>query len=279
MADKKKASALDQLSFASISAYLRKHRYLTVAVASWGVMIILGLSFLVPQIRLITEHANQLAIEEKKFEDLRNRVQFLTSLNRTELDTNTSLLQRVLPSVKPVIPLLSSMEQLAASAGIAVGSLEINPGKVATSGAQLSQTSTVGIQKSTVEGVYSLPLKLEIQGPFLSMNTFFKSLDSIVPLVNIKTIQFTALAKSVASDPSQAQYKAILELESLFILPEPPPKTNAQLTGPALAPLSAQNKELIASLSAMVEKTGNIGTQTIELPASFTQQRQNVFEY
>ncbi|PWU22894.1 hypothetical protein C5B42_04900 [Candidatus Cerribacteria bacterium 'Amazon FNV 2010 28 9'] len=265
----KKEFFLDNITSQVVVTYLKRHRYLTAAMISWVVMGVLTVVFLIPQIGLVAQHRSDVAAQQKKFDDTKAAVSFLQGLNADTLHTQATTVQSVLPQTKPVIPLLSSMEQLAAQAGISLNSLTLNPGKVSTGSADPSSA-----QKSTIDGVYSLPMRLEVQGQFLPMHTFFKSLDQLVPLINIKTIEFTALNQA-SSVNQNSQYKAIVDLESLYVLPSSPSHTPT-VQVPTLTPLNQLSLNLIASLSAMV---ANQPQPIIGASSSAGLARPDVFSY
>lgn len=265
-----KSDSLFSLSAASLVPYLKRHRYLTVALASWVVMVALTVVFVMPQLQRISTNAANLKTEEQKFNDLKAKVTFLRSLNRSEVDANNKILQDVLPAYKPVLPLISSMEQLAGEAGVALKSMELNPGSVATEGGKLDTGSS---QKSAIPGVYGLPLKLEVQGTFVSMNTFFKSLDRLLPLVNVKNIQFAA---GSSAGGGEAQYKATVELESLYIAGTDIPKVAITAQLPQL---TAGDKKLIASLSATQQVQPQIVAPNLSTGSGSGVLRSSVFDY
>ena len=250
------SSPLSQITLSSIELYMKRHTYLTVAIVSWVVMIALSVLFVFPQGQRIVTETTQITLQQKKLSDATTKVAFLQALNGQDLERERTLLQTVLPSQKPVTPLISSMEKLAQDAGVTLKNFELNPGSVATT----SATQTTTITKGFVPGVSSLPLKLEVQGGFAQMNTFFKSLDNLVPLVNVKTINFTQLSQNITSAGADAQYKASVELESLYELQD---ATVAKIDPNAvLTALSAQDNSLIASLSAQVAAQPAV-TQTL----------------
>lgn len=239
-------SPLANLTLSSIILYLRRRTFLTVAIVSWSVMALLAVAVVLPQIRLISAHTENLGVEEKKLAELQARSRFLLTLDTTVLASQQTMLQQVLPSQKPVTPLISSVERLAENAGVALLGYELSPGTVATQGAEVSTGKA--IIKSIVPEVGSLPLKLDVQGAFGQMNTFFKSLDLLVPLVNVKGIDFTVLSQTKGAAPESVQYKASVELDSLYALPE-----SLKLTpNPVLVAFTNNEQLLIASLSSMV---------------------------
>lgn len=271
---KEKENPLANLKLSTIVLYLKRHTYLTVAVASWGVMGILTLGVLIPQINLISDHNQKLTIEEKKLSDLQTRSTFLTSLNSQELTDEASVLQKVLPSQKPVMPLISSIEKLASDANVSLQSFELTPGVVATEGATPSLQTMLPV-KGIVEGVGPLPLKMEVQGGFAQMNTFFKTLDVLIPLINVRTIEFTVLSQNRSALDPTTRYKATIELDSLYALPG----SGKIDPSPVLTALNTQERSLMASLSAAVSNQPQLGQMTFAPVATSSSQRQTIFSY
>lgn len=245
MSDSKK-SPLADLNLTTIILFLRRRTYLTVAIVSGAVMVLLTVLVVLPQINLIIAHNQNLNTEEKKLADLQTRSAFLRSLNVATLSDEQKVFENVLPGEKPVTPLISSIERLANDAGVSLLSYELSPGRVATAGAQTAPETVV--VKSLVEGVGALPLKMDVQGGFVQMNTFFKSLDLLIPLVNVKTINFTVLSQTKSGPVENIQYKASVELDALYALPT----TGRPSASPILTAFTSAQQRLIASVSAMV---------------------------
>lgn len=244
---KSSKSPFSELSVSSITLYLKRHTYLSVAVVSWVIIALLTVVFVMPQIRLIASEFSDTAAQQKKLDALSTKLKFVQTLDNTELDAQRKTLQGVLPSQKPVTPLISSLEKLASEASVSLKNFELNPGSVATGGAGLS-TLTPGT-RGLVPGVGSLPLKLELQGGFAQMNTFFKSLDTLIPLINVKTISFTQVSQNGVLISDSTEYKATVELESLYSIQDQATKVDPN---EVLIPMTAQDKALLSQLESQV---------------------------
>lgn len=272
MSDKKK-SPLAKLTIPEIVLFMRRRTYLTVAIVSWAIMLLLAFVLVIPQVNLIIAHNENLGLEQTKLTRLQQRSTFLTGLNATEISEQLKVMQTVLPSQKPVTPLISSIERLAAEAGASLQSYELAPGTIATEGGRVTERNLV---KGIADGVGSLPLSLDVQGGFIQMNSFFKTLDQLVPMVNVKTIDFTVLTQSLSGSPDSLQYKATVELDSLYALPE----SGRGEAEPVLTAFTTQQRLLIASMSAIVSAQEQLPVFAASSPATGSGTvRDSVFSY
>lgn len=273
---KSSKAAFSNVSLSSILLYLKRHTYLAVAVVSWIIMILLSVLFVAPHVRLISSQMANITTEQVKLDTLSTKLTFLQSLDAPSIANQKALLQNVLPSQKPVTPLISSLEKLAADAGVTFKNFELSPGSVATGGATITAAQSA---KGFVSGVGSLPLKLEVQGGFAQMNTFFKSLDTVIPLVNVKTISFTQVSQNGVLISDSTLYKAAVELESLYSLQDVSAiKADA---AEVLVPLSTNDISLLNQLSSLVSAQP-VPAQTVFIPvfgSEGTQSRPSIFSY
>lgn len=252
------------IKFSVILPYMRMHRYLAAAVLSW--FMIAGLIFLgyIPLIQKINDTSAQIADQTQMFNTVKSQVDFLQALSPDQLKNQLSVLNATLPSVKPVLPLITSIQNIAVQSGLNYGALELSPGKVSTSSAQ----STLEVpQKSAFPGVYSLPLTFTIEGDFPSMNQYFKALDGSVPLLNVNSIAFAVSAQT----QGVTRFKATVDLEALYIQPIP------STTSLTLTPFSLSDNQLVASLSAEIASQQLMNQSVSASPSAFS--RPNVFVY
>lgn len=228
------------------------------------------MGFVIPQIGSLAPALQALNAQEKQFNDMKTKVTFLSTQDMVAIQKDIDLMQQVLPSVKPVIPLLSSLDYLAQSSGVAIKSLDFSPGKVATQSAKIDPNAPV--LKGTFPGVASLPLKLEAEGSFLNMNKFFETFDTVVPLLNIKSIEFSSQAQSSQGAPTADQpYKATVELESLYLA-----SGDTNLTG-VLVALTPAQQAILTKIADMIAAQPIPTNNALTFPVNSL--RQNVFVY
>ncbi|HSW90069.1 MAG TPA: hypothetical protein VLH19_04320 [Patescibacteria group bacterium] len=209
---------LTKLSLESIVSALKRRRYFTVALVSWIAMGVLSISVLIPQAQQILDVTKQIQSTQSDLDKAKTAAAFADSLSASSLQKELDSFNHVLPATKPIIPLLSSLERVAGNAQITITSFDVVPGKIATQGGTLD---TTGQTKSTIPGLLALPLKLEVMGTFGNMNLFFQGLDEVAPLVHASSIQFAALGSNSKDASASAQFKAVVNLESLFIPDQP----------------------------------------------------------
>jgi hypothetical protein len=104
---------------------------------------------------------------------------------------------------------------------------------------------------------------MQVSGTFTNLNSFFKQLDTIVPLVRITTIEFEGAdsgAAGGATATASAVYQANVTMESLFVSISP----NA--SGVVEATLSPEHVALLERLStSYAERQTDVALQTVSI--------------
>lgn len=258
---------------ATVVAMAKKRRYLTVAVLSWITIGLLCVFFLLPQLGVLVSNISTVQAKEKELAAVKDRIAFLSSEPAQEIDRHLTVLRTALPETKPVLPLLASLERIAADSSVSVGNLELSPGNVATQAAEVKETDSQVQEdvKTAFEGVYALPLRFNMQGTFDNMTAFFKKLDTVVPLILVNTIQFSDTNESApGTDQGQAIFRANVELDSIYR------KVEAGDSSIPLTPLTERQKDILATLEEAAQKAQEDANRTI-VPEAAGTRRENLF--
>lgn len=231
------------LTFPVLLAMARRRRYMTVSVISWVVILILSVAVVVPAVQQIVTKMESITEVEAKIAEQQAKVDGLERLNSGEIDQANTVLEGALPREKPVLPLLYSLDRLATSAQVSVSNFQISPGLLGTESGKLDTSSTTNAISPSIS---ALPLKMNVAGGFENLSKFFKSLDDVVPFIQVNSIKFQSQStdkKAVVASGS-AQYEADVDLSSLYLKQA----ISDELKG-NVVPLSEADKALLDKLS------------------------------
>lgn len=158
----------------------RKYMVFTVGL----VALTLGIAGLgiYPQIQEVFALRAEHQKEKPQLDKLQAKLAELQNILFTEEFVHAPLVNEALPSKKPLLEFLTSLNSIAVVNNIAVTNFEINPGIIATDAAQISQTSKV---KGPVD---NLELNLEIEGTFDELQAFLLDIEKISPFTTITTL-------------------------------------------------------------------------------------------
>lgn len=241
--------------------FMRRRRFLTISIISWIAMTVLTIAVIVPQVQKILETRSEMATVQEKLDADTSFVTSLQALNSSDISKANVVLSASLPQEKPVLPLLYSLNRLAASAQVSVSEFEISPGLLGTGSGKLDDSragSTIDPQLA------ALPLRMNVAGGFENLSTFFKSLDFVLPLIQIRSIEFSTDRRDASTATSSAQYNAKVELSTLYMKAKPP--TGVETT---IANLSQSDLALIEKLSSsFAQREADNAAQVVEASAA-----------
>jgi Tfp pilus assembly protein PilO len=135
--DSKKANkpAIDLTVNAGTLRYLTTtRRYLSMAVGLIVLVIGLVVGVIWPQAMEILDLQGTVAKQDKLVSQLQLKEQQLQQLPNSPTFAQVEKVNLVLPSKKPLLELLTSINKAVTTSGVSVSSIELAPGSIATSG-------------------------------------------------------------------------------------------------------------------------------------------------
>src|SRR3989338_9942165 len=94
-------------------------------------------------------------------------------------------MEAVFPSVKPIVPLMASLSQLAAQQNLTFGGVSLSPGSLSQGEAKSKD------KKKTATDLNDLRFGFQIGGDFDSISKFMRSLENTAPLMKIEEVGLT----------------------------------------------------------------------------------------
>jgi Tfp pilus assembly protein PilO len=156
----------------------RRKLVYTVALAVLGLAIV-GFA-IYPQIQESFALNTEYNREEPKVEKLQAKLKQLQSIDSTEEFLQKDLVNSSLPSKKPLLEFLTSLNSIAVANNITVGNFELSPGAISTDSADTDTRSSQ--QNASVD---TLDLELEIEGSLDQLQQFLLDIEKISPFTTI----------------------------------------------------------------------------------------------
>lgn len=159
-------------------------KFMVWAVGLGALSVIVFMTAIFPQVSSIWTMQAKLSSEQKGIAQLQKKVVELQEITTSPTLTQIQRVNVVLPSKKPLLELLGSLNTAVNSSGVKITSLQLSPGKIASDAAALAALTT---NKRT--GTYDrLNVEMTAQGSLSSLNQFFQSIENIAPLTTVTGI-------------------------------------------------------------------------------------------
>ncbi len=206
--------------------YLVHTRRYALIAAGLVLFILLVLGFLIfPQVTSLVDQYSKLQSAQKTIAQLESKSQQLQRLPQSQLFTSGIQINSVLPSRKPLLELLSAMNEVAGASGVSYSELSLSPGKVASEGATLtaakspagaksSKPVTTARSNSGVSGSEALAVNLKVTGSLANINIFLRDIERVAPLTTVTKLSLIERT-GTKIDPNEA-FEADLEIETYF---------------------------------------------------------------
>jgi Tfp pilus assembly protein PilO len=222
--------------------FFATRRYLLATVGAGLVVALLIIFVMIPQVNEILSLRAQLQTERPKLERLEQKLADLDSIQFSPEFVQSNLVNEALPSHKPLLELLTSLNTVALSTGVTVRDFQLSPGMIATEGAQPAP----GARRTGA--VDSLDLSMRLTGEFAKVQEFLLLVEKVTPFTTITKLTVGLQGISQVTDPD--------DLSALLINADITTKTyfftqsiTATVEGP-LPQLTPVDREVLEELSA-----------------------------
>jgi Tfp pilus assembly protein PilO len=200
---------------------------------------------LVPQITSITDLYSDLIEENLRLAQLRIKVAQLIDSNDSLIITNLDNINQTLPSKKPLLELLTSLNTVGNQSQVRFNDISLSPGKISTESAETTESSRSRTKSSvTNTGYETLYLDVTVTGPISNINRFLTEIERIAPFTTITAM--TLNEKSLDNtniDSDDAVFEAKLTISTYFFQKSISVNIDAKLPE-----LSASQREIIDNL-------------------------------
>ncbi|MFH2085841.1 MAG: hypothetical protein ABII21_03610 [bacterium] len=187
-----------------MNAWLRRHKSLAMAVGILLVVVILVFSAVIPIYQNVGMLTSKIKVKSKELEGLTTKVSILSKLDANVLAERVQVLDNAIPPKKDILMYLATIQGLSQELGLTFGGLSLSPG-------ELSEASGSATKKVTTPKLQRLETELKMSGGHDSVYTFLKTIEGVLPLMEINDIKVSVL--------SEDQFALTLTLSMLWAEP------------------------------------------------------------
>jgi hypothetical protein len=188
-------------------------KYLVWAIGLGGLAIILLAGVIVPQVQGIFEVQGQLTKQTKLVQQLQQKTNQLREVVTLPSFGQIDQVNSVLPGKKPLLELLAGLNQAVNSSGVAVSSIELAPGSIASEGAKITPSATKGGAKDFDK----VDVVISIRGSLGAINDFFAQIEQTAPLTSVTKITLNKLAaRNASEEEDEPKFEAQLQITTYF---------------------------------------------------------------
>lgn len=177
-----------------------------------------------PQIQSILTSNGQLSKENDTLEALSRKQLELQQVRLLPEFGEAETVDSVLPSSKPLIELLTSLNAVATSTEVSITQFEISPGKISTVSGLVAAKPTQAPEKlarakpaaakTAAKKLTTLALSLTAEGDLAKVDEFLRQIERITPITTITSL--TLSREYLDESQQEVRAKADLELETYF---------------------------------------------------------------
>lgn len=191
----------------NVTAWINRHRSLASALGAAVLAIILVFVAALPLYRSSSALLSKLATKTKELDALTGKVSILSKLDKSVLQERVTTIDTALPPKKDVLTYLVAIDGLSRDLGLTYGGFSLSPGELGEA------TASAGTVKKTSKagGLQSLDTEIKMRGGQESVYTFLKTIESVLPLMQIKNVGVSVIGED--------QYSLNLTLGMLWAEP------------------------------------------------------------
>lgn len=238
-------------SSSSLLGQAKRRSLFTFSLLIFVTSILVVALIVYPQITHILETKDKIEQKQKQIAVLENKVkQIEQTLLQSDYLINNETVELALPSSKPLLEMLMSLDQVKRATEVEVFDIETQPGLLATASAR------VAVSKRQSHD--NMPLEFTLKATFDQVTEFMDLLEKISPFTTLTKFEISGGGSSRISATSEGSEEIIqvaVESKTYFFNPS----VNYSMTAP-LPKLSQESSIVLAKLSEFT---------TIPLPEQF----------
>lgn len=218
----------------------RKHMGVAIALATVAAMLVFFA--IIPQFKEFIDLRSELNKETPKLEKLQQKLVELENVQFTPEFAQAEIVEEALPSKKPLLELLTSLNTIAVASSVRIENFDLNPGLIASNTAELQDTTKQ--TSSAKDGVDTLDVSMDAVGTFENIQKFLIDLEKISPFTTINTLSLSSRSRGDEFNNEDADVQATLTTKSHFFT-----QTVSAAVEAPLPTLSDKELEVLSELS------------------------------
>lgn len=202
-----------EINFKSLTT---NRRYLLFSGLSALVALLVTFSGIAPQINSLFDLRREIEAGQEKTAILRQKTIDLENIDAQEAFNSLASVDKILPSKKPLLELLTSLNVVAGKNNIVFMDMSLSPGKIASESAEF-----LGVAKKTSkkkkaqpqkknDGYDTLIVELEIAGLFSDVQQFFLDVERVAPLTTITSLSIDIKSDNIIKPSDEVQAELVL---------------------------------------------------------------------
>lgn len=217
----------------------RKHMGVAILLATVSV----GLFFfaIIPQFQEFLSLNSELRKETPRLENLQQKLVELENIQFTPEFAQAEIVNDALPSKKPLLELLTSLNTIAVANRIQIENFDLNPGIIASDTAELQELAKKSLSK---DGIDTLDVAMNTVGSFSNIQQFLIDLEKISPFTTINTLSLNSRKSGDDFDAQEKEMDATLTTKSYFFT-----QTVSAAVEAPLPTLTTKEQEVLSDLS------------------------------
>ncbi len=232
---------------------LTTRRLLVESVALFVVAGIILAFAIIPQVMAIYDLQTKVNKQRPVVETLTTKLANLEQVEVSEDFFNAGLVNSSLPSKKPLMELLLSLQSSADLSGAQIVNFEVAPGDLATGSAQPRPTQ----RKGSTDYDY-LELNVELEGTLSSVQSFLTRVEQFTPFATISSVSIEApQTLQISSDGEERYLTAMLKIRTYYFT-----KTVQSSVESVLPKITDRDREVLLELAKLqnitVQESQNI---------------------
>lgn len=180
-------------------------RYLSLAVIAGLVTAGIVIGVIIPQIQRILEIQALIAKERKVVAALERKALELEGLPSSTILTRSNRIDLALPSQKPLLQLLTSLNEVGAQTGVVFDEISLSPGAISTESATLKSAISSGRPAASTRarsGPYEeLSVNIVVRGTLNQVNAFIRQTEQTTPVSTVTSLALQKIGNSTEVDP------------------------------------------------------------------------------
>lgn len=189
------------------------------------VSLVLLLAVGLPQIQQNFTLWNSWQKEKAARDQLRKKVAQLQQVSTDITADQAALVNTVMPSRKPLLELLSGLNQVALLTNVTFQTVELSPGSIATAAAETAPTTKrTGNTRKANQEYETLEVDLTVTGRLGDINRFFQQVEQVAPATTITALSLQkqagraslTVATTEQIAPADEVYEADMTVETYY---------------------------------------------------------------
>lgn len=247
-----------EINFKSLTT---NRRYLLLSGLSGLIALMVVFSGITPQINSLFDLRREINVGQEKVATLRQKTLDLENIEAKEAFNSVELVNKILPSQKPLLELLTSLNMVAGRNRVVFVDMSLSPGKIASESADFlgvaqktSAKQKKAQPKAAATGYDTLVVELEISGLFSDVQQFFLDIENVAPLTTITSLSLDFKSDGIikAADNVQAE----LVLSSYYFNQSVTANVSSSLPN-----IGSQEQEIVAELKNYLLPNINVQQQ------------------